>query len=201
VNPEGLDDETGHDDPEQQQERDGVIRRAVGLAPVGQAVGPGDVAAMEGHQDADQDGQAEEVHREGEDQVEPPAQEGDAEGLRDVKLRRVEGGAEDQDHESEEDQPVHDAGIGVLEGLDLQEAVAPQQLQALLRVVPPDLGLAHGRPHLPAAVDAIGEDAQGDKGEQKEPQFKMLGIPEDLPSFIAHGKRDVLHNSSRKNRL
>ena len=78
MDPEGLDDETGHDDPEDQKQYDRVIRGIVRLSLITEPVGPPDVPPVDGQKHADQDGQAEEIHEEGEDQVEGSPQEGPA---------------------------------------------------------------------------------------------------------------------------
>ena len=132
VDPEGLDDEARHDDPEKEQEHDRVIWCVVRLSLIAEAVGPLDVAAVEGHQDADQDGQAEEVHQEREDQVEGPAQEDPSqEGLGNVNFLGDEGRPDEEDHEAEEDQAVHDPRIGIAEGLDLEKPVDQKELEPL----------------------------------------------------------------------
>ena len=198
LDPEGLDDKPGHDDPGKEQQDDGVIRGVVRLSLVAEAVGPPDVPPVGRQEDAEQDGHAEQVHQEGEDEIDLPAQEGPAERLGDVEFRGIEGRPEDEDKKSEEDQAVHDGGIGVEEGLPLQEHVLQERPDPLREAIHAPLRFAEGKPQLPPPVDAVGEDRQGDRREEKEERLKGLGIPEDLPSFISHRKRDVFHNPSRR---
>ena len=161
MDPEGLDDEAGHDDPGEEQQHDGVIRGVVRLSLVAEPVGPLDVPPVDRQEHADQDGHAEQIHQEGEDEIDFPSQEGPAERLRDVKFRGIEGRPEDEDKKSEEDQAVHDAGIGVEEGLPLQEHVLQERPDPLREAVHAPLRLAEGHPHLPPPVDAVGEDRRG----------------------------------------
>ena len=198
LDPEGLDDEPGHDDPGEEQQHDGVIRGVVRLSLIAEAVWPEDVPPVGRQEDADQHGHAEQVHQEGEDEIDLPAQEGPAERLGDMELRGIEGRPEDEDKKTEEDQTVHDGGIGVEEGFPLEEHVLQERPDPLREAIHAPLRLAEGQPQLPPPVDAVGDDREGDRREEKEERLKGLGIPENLSSFISHRKRDVFHNPSRR---
>ena len=171
--------------PKEEKENDSVICCVVRLSLIAEAVGPLDVAAIEGQQDADQDGQAEEVHQKGEDEVECPPEEGPAERFCDVKLRGVESRSEDEDQKTKEDEPVHDSGIGFPEGLHLDKPIDQERFHPLGKTVQPRLRFAEGDPHPPPPVDAVGEDEKSNRREDKEEGFKSLGIPEDLPALIS----------------
>ena len=188
ADPKGLDDEAGDDDAGQEQQDDGVVGGVVRFALVPQTLRLLQVATVDGHERPDQDCESEEIHEEREDQVKLAGQEGDPQRFGHVEFRGVKGRAEDQDRKPEKDQSMHDAGIKILEGLDLKQAVPEQQLDPLVPVVPPDFRLPDGGPHLPAPVDAVGHDPERHEGEHEQERFKMLGIPEDFPSFIADRK-------------
>ena len=197
VDPERLADKAGHDDPEQQQQNDRVIRGVVRLSLIAEAVGPLDIAAVEGQQDADQDGQAEEVHQKGEDQVEGPAQEDPSqEGPGNVSFLGDEGRPDEEDNEAEEDHAVHDPRIGIAEGLDLQKPVDQKEFEPLIEVVEAQLRFAKGYPELPAPVDAISKDRQGEGRQGIEKETIGFGVPVNLPPFVADRKLSEIHNSS-----
>ncbi len=146
---------------------------------------------------ADQDGQAEEVHQKGEDQVEGPAQEDPSqEGPGNVSFLGDEGRPDEEDNKAEEDQAVHDPRIGIAEGLDLQKPVDQKELEPLIEVVQAQLRFAEGDPELPAPVDAIGKDRHGEGRQGIEKETKGFGIPVDLPPFVADRKSATCHNSS-----
>jgi hypothetical protein len=197
VNPQRLAEEAGDDDPQDQQQDDGVVGGVVGLALVAETVGFLEVPATDRPQDADQDGQAEEVHEGGEEQIESPAQkEPSQQRSGKVSLLGDEGRPDEEDHKAEEDQPVHDPRIGVAEGLHLQQPVGQQQHEPLLDVVNAQFGLAQGDPELPAPVEAIGEDRHGKGRQGIEEDTEGFGIPVDLPPFVADRKHSLIHSPS-----
>ena len=191
---ECLDDETGHDDRQEEEEHDCVIRGVVGLSLIAEAVGPPDVAPVNRQKYADEDRQTEKIHHEGEDEVERPPEKGPAEGLCDVKFRGVDGRPYDEDQKSEEDEPVYDPGVGFPEGLHLEEPVDQERFYPLREAVETRLRSSESDPQPPPPVNPVSEDDEGHHREAIEEKLESLGIPEDLPALIADGKCDTLHN-------
>jgi hypothetical protein len=103
-----------------------------------------------------------------------------------MEFRGVKGRSEDENQKTEKDQAVHDAGIKILECLDLKQTVPQKELDPLIPVVPPDFRFAHGGPHLPPPVNAVSKDGHGYSGEEKKKRLKMLGIPENFSSLVAN---------------
>ena len=198
VDPQRLADESGHDNRKDQQKDDPIIGGVLRSALVTETVGLPDIAAVDRQQHADQDEQPEEVHHKRENQVEPPPQKDPPqERTRDVGFLGDQGRPDEEDPEAEEDQAVHDPGIGVAKGFHLEESVQQQRPDPLPEAIHPDLRLAQGDPHLPAPVDPVGEDCHGEGRQGIKKNTERLGVPVDLPPLVTNRKRDVLHNPSR----
>jgi len=105
-----------------------------------------------------------------------------------VKFRGIEGGAEKEHDKSKKYQSMHDAGIRIGQGLELEKPILQKRFYPFVAVVRPVFRFADGRPHQPSPIHTIGKDGQGDKGQGKEDGFEMLGIPEYLPPFMADRK-------------
>ena len=102
-----------------------------------------------------------------------------------MKLRGIKSRSEYQDQKTEEDEPVHDSGIGFPEGLHLDKTIDQERFHPIGKTVQPRLRLAQRDPQLPPSIHAVGEDEKGDRREGKKEGFEMLGIPEDLPALIS----------------
>ena len=96
--------------PSRRQQHDGVIRRCCPAFPGSRGGRAAGYSAGRPPGDADQDGDAEQIHQEGEDEVDGPAQKGPAERLRDMEFRGIEGRPEDEDQKTEDVSPCMTPG-------------------------------------------------------------------------------------------
>ena len=176
VDTERLDEEAGDEDQAEAGD-DGVVLDALVPADAMEVV---EVAAVEGHADADEADQAEEVAVEGEEQVVAPVEEVE----RGVVVDRDLGGDEGEHDNRGEDAEVHDPRVAV--AVDLFLANAEQQGVAGARgdlAQDAGRGLAD-RPQSSVAAEAVDEQAR-ERGEQDIDRPGLGDVEEDLAAGVS----------------